>query len=142
MKRLAGELKLLLSEDYDIDLPDADDLFEWNVKLEGPMGTPYERGMFIVNIKFPSKYPFELPEAKIITKMFHPNVSAKGKICLGIEVWTPKHTVKANILERVKQLLLEPDLANPNNPEAAGLATVDPKKFDTKAREFTKTFAS
>lgn len=49
------------------------------------MGTPYEGGLFSVDIQLGDSYPFEPPKMVFITKVWHPNVSsANGAICLDI----------------------------------------------------------
>lgn len=51
--------------------------------IRGPQGTPYEGGVFEVDIEIPKQYPFEPPKMKFITKVWHPNVSSQtGAICL------------------------------------------------------------
>jgi hypothetical protein len=51
--------------------------------ITGPEGTPYEGGVFDVDVIIPTEYPFEPPKMKFITKIWHPNVSSQtGAICL------------------------------------------------------------
>lgn len=51
--------------------------------IRGPTGTPYEGGVFVVQITVPSTYPFEPPKMKFETRVWHPNVSSQtGAICL------------------------------------------------------------
>ena len=51
--------------------------------ITGPSGTPYENGVFDVDILIDGEYPFAPPKMKFITKIWHPNVSsATGAICL------------------------------------------------------------
>ena len=51
--------------------------------INGPEGTPYEGGVFDVDILIPKEYPFEPPKMKFMTKIWHPNVSSQtGAICL------------------------------------------------------------
>jgi ubiquitin-conjugating enzyme (huntingtin interacting protein 2) len=51
--------------------------------IKGPDGTPYEGGVFTVNIEIPKQYPFEPPKMKFDTKIWHPNISSQtGAICL------------------------------------------------------------
>ena len=51
--------------------------------IKGPSGTPYENGVFDVDILIDGEYPFAPPKMKFITKIWHPNVSsATGAICL------------------------------------------------------------
>ena len=51
--------------------------------ITGPEGTPYEGGVFDVDILIPREYPFEPPRMKFITRIWHPNISSQtGAICL------------------------------------------------------------
>ena len=51
--------------------------------LKGPVGTPYEGGVFEIDIAIPDEYPFEPPRMKFISKIWHPNISSQtGAICL------------------------------------------------------------
>ena len=51
--------------------------------INGPSGTPYENGVFDVDIMVDGEYPFVPPKIKFITKIWHPNVSSvTGAICL------------------------------------------------------------
>lgn len=51
--------------------------------INGPSGTPYENGVFDVDIFIGGEYPFVPPKMQFITKIWHPNVSSQtGAICL------------------------------------------------------------
>lgn len=51
--------------------------------IAGPQGTPYEGGLFQIDITIPKQYPFEPPKMKFLTKIWHPNISSQtGAICL------------------------------------------------------------
>lgn len=51
--------------------------------IKGSSGTPYEGGVFVINIEIPKQYPFEPPKMKFDTKIWHPNISSQtGAICL------------------------------------------------------------
>jgi ubiquitin-conjugating enzyme E2 S len=45
-------------------------------------GTPYEGGKFRVKLKLGSEFPSVPPRAMFLTKIFHPNVSNVGEICV------------------------------------------------------------
>lgn len=54
-----------------------DDLTHLRGTFQGPPGTPYEGGTFIVDIKLPQDYPFRPPIMKFETRVWHPNVSSQ-----------------------------------------------------------------
>jgi hypothetical protein len=48
-----------------------DDLTRMRGTISGPVGTPYEGGIFTVDIQLPSAYPFEPPKMQFITKVWY-----------------------------------------------------------------------
>ena len=52
-----------------------------NFSGAGPEESPYEGGVFYVDIQLTDAYPFEPPKMRFMTKVWHPNVSsANGAI--------------------------------------------------------------
>lgn len=59
--------------------PEKDDIYDnLSVTMNGPRGSPYEKGLFKLIINVPDRYPFEPPLVKFITPVYHPNID-KGK---------------------------------------------------------------
>ncbi|CAG2114838.1 unnamed protein product, partial [Medioppia subpectinata] len=48
--------------------PNGDNYFQWTGSIEGPPDTPYEGGLFNVQINFPANYPLSAPQISFTTK--------------------------------------------------------------------------
>ena len=120
-----------------------DDYYHWNACLTGPDDTPYENGIFYLDIRFPLDYPFSPPKIVFITKIYHPNINSNGNICLDIlkDNWSPVLTVSKIILS-LSSLLSDP---NPDDPLVSSIAQLyrdDYEKWFSKAKEYTIKWAT
>lgn len=59
--------------------------------IDGPVGTPYEHGVFRIRLSLSPDYPHSPPKGHFLTKTFHPNVSEAGEICVNVlkKDWKP-----------------------------------------------------
>ena len=143
-KRLTKEYQEILEspvENCNI-APTVDNIYNWEGVLFGPEGTPYENGLFYLHINFPKDYPHIPPNIYFKTKIYHPNISHNGVICLDIlkEEWSPVLTI-SKVMLSLSSLLSDP---NPNDPlvlEIAKEMKTDMNSFNKKARQYTRDFA-
>ncbi|KAI9857024.1 MAG: Ubiquitin-conjugating enzyme E2 1 [Vezdaea acicularis] len=120
-----------------------DDLTHLKGSFEGPPGTPYEGGTYMVDVRIPNEYPFRPPIMKFETKVWHPNVSSQtGAICLDTlsSAWSPVLTIKSALLS-LQSLLSTPEPKDPQDAEVASMLTRNPKEFERVAREWAVKYA-
>ena len=122
--------------------PIGDDLFHWQATIMGPKDSPYEGGVFFLNITFPADYPFKPPKIQFTTKIYHCNINGNGSICLDIlkDQWSPALTV-SKVLLSISSLLTDPNPNDPLEAQIAQLLKTDPKKHEQFAREWTQKYA-
>merc|ERR1712227_562205 len=121
-----------------------DDLSHWKGTLKGPEGTPYEGGIFIVDIRLDADYPYNPPKMKFDTRVWHPNVSSQtGAICLDIlkSEWSPALTIRTT-LHSLQALLCAPEPDDPQDAEVARQYKNHPEQFAATARYWTETYAN
>jgi ubiquitin-conjugating enzyme (huntingtin interacting protein 2) len=146
VKRIAKELeecRLDTQSGVQLELNNENDLTHLTGYFKGPPGTPYEGGVFRVDINIPNEYPFKPPQMKFLTKIYHPNIlSVTGAICLDIlkDAWTPILTLK-NSLISLQSLLQSPEPNDPQDAEVAKQYLSDKAGFEKTAAHWTKIYA-
>eukprot|EP01121_Diplochlamys_sp_Union-15-3_P022507 TRINITY_DN9609_c0_g1_i1.p1 TRINITY_DN9609_c0_g1~~TRINITY_DN9609_c0_g1_i1.p1 ORF type:complete len:154 (-),score=24.67 TRINITY_DN9609_c0_g1_i1:93-554(-) len=124
--------------------PHPDNLRYFHVMIAGPQGSPYEGGVFKLELFLTEQYPMEPPKVRFMTKIYHPNIDKLGRICLDIlnpkKTWSPALQIRAVLLS-IQSLLSSP---NPDDPLANDVAelwkTNEPLAIQT-ARQWTKMHA-
>lgn len=120
------------------------DILHMTGVIEGPDGTPYDKGTFRVSIEVPDDYPFNPPKMKFITKLWHPNVSSQtGAICLDIlkDQWSPALTIKTALIS-LQALMCAPEPDDPQDGVVAEQYKNNRSEFDKTAKFWTQTYAT
>jgi baculoviral IAP repeat-containing protein 6 len=84
--------------------------------IAGPVDTPYENGLFLFDIYYPSEFPNVPPNVLLKTTgggtvRFNPNLYACGKVCLSLlgtwngPGWDPKESTLYQILLSISSLI-------------------------------------
>ncbi|KAH8090527.1 ubiquitin-conjugating enzyme/RWD-like protein [Filobasidium floriforme] len=122
---------------------DESNVTHWDVKLDGPHGTPYQAGTYGMTVDFTNDYPFKPPVLKFTTKMYHPNIDSDGNICIGVlktENWKPATKI-VSVLDAMYELLGHP---NPDDPLVTSIADQyrnDRPSFDKTVKEYINRYA-
>ena len=120
-----------------------DDIMNWTAIIIGPNDTPYEGGLFKINIYFTDEYPIKPPILKFKTPIYHPNINpTSGAICIDIlkNNWSPALTIQ-KVLLSVVSLLNEPNSDDPLVPDVANIYKTNIELFNANASEWTNKYA-
>jgi len=120
-----------------VDLVDCD-LFNWEIALAGPSGTPYEGGVFRFLLSFPPDYPAAVPRLRCATQVFHCNIDQNGTVC-------PSLVGHGDALQLVLGLLSLLTLPLPEQalvPDVAHLLATNRLEHDRRARDMTLRWAT
>ncbi|KAK4793945.1 hypothetical protein SAY86_011939 [Trapa natans] len=121
-RRIIKETQRLLSEPAPgiSASPSEDNMRYFNVMILGPTQSPYEGGVFKLELFLPEEYPMAAPKVRFLTKIYHPNIDKLGRICLDIlkDKWSPALQIRTVLLS-IQALLSAP---NPDDPLSENIA--------------------
>ncbi|PUZ55925.1 hypothetical protein GQ55_5G252500 [Panicum hallii var. hallii] len=152
--RMQKEIKLLLDDPpHGVSLNLSEDenvlssLSSIEARIEGPEETVYAKGVFILKIQIPERYPFQPPNVTFVTPIYHPNIDNGGRICLDIlnlppkGAWQPSLNI-ATVLTSIGLLLCEPNPDDGLMAEISREYKYNRQVFDINARLWTEKYAS
>lgn len=142
-KQVLREMRELLERPPPgVRLLDEDSLACVRAELSGPEGTPYEGGIFRLSLTLGPRFPQSAPRAVFVTRVFHPNVSETGAVCVDTLArgWSPALGLR-HALTAVRCLLIEPNPESALNAEAAALLRDHYELYCSRARLYTQIHA-
>ncbi|KAM3406695.1 hypothetical protein ACQJBY_000654 [Aegilops geniculata] len=152
--RMQKEIKLLLSDPppgVSLNLSDEKSslrsLSSIETRIEGPEGTVYSKGVFILKIQIPERYPFQPPNVTFVTPIYHPNIDNGGRICLDIlnlppkGAWQPSLNI-STVLRSIGLLLTEPNPDDGLMAEISQEYKYNRQVFDINAQLWTEKYAN
>ncbi|TFK69183.1 hypothetical protein BDN72DRAFT_840802 [Pluteus cervinus] len=119
-----------------------EDMLDLTGIIEGPEGTPYAGGYFKVKFKFTEEFPTTPPKCWMTTKIFHPNVSGSGEICVNTlkKDWKSEYGI-VHILTTVKCLLIYPNPDSALDEEAGKMLQENYDSYCERAKLITSVHA-
>jgi ubiquitin-protein ligase len=143
--RLMNEMRQIVaggpSATYDVYVCESDMAF-WLAIMQGPSGTPYEGGTFMIYLHAEERYPAFAPKARFVTRIKHPNVSLEGRICHSI--FSRDYTTDTSmtrLLDSVYGMLLQAETSDPVNTTITLGYHHDQVEFNDEVREWTRMYA-
>ncbi|XP_024073707.1 ubiquitin-conjugating enzyme E2 T-like isoform X1 [Terrapene carolina triunguis] len=116
-------------------------------QILGGTNTPYDKGVFNLEVVVPERYPFEPPKIRFLTPIYHPNIDSAGRICLDVlrlppkGAWRPSLNI-STLLTSIQLLMSEP---NPDDPLMADISSeykYNKEVFIRNAKQWTEKHAS
>ncbi|XP_026563394.1 NEDD8-conjugating enzyme UBE2F isoform X1 [Pseudonaja textilis] len=143
-----AELEINLPCTCEVNYPDPNKLHFFLLIINPDEGY-YRNGTFQFEIEVPDAYNMVPPKVKCLTRIWHPNITETGEICLSLlrehsidgTGWAPTRTLK-DVVWGLNSLFT--DLLNfddPLNIEAAEHHLRDKEDFRTKVEDYIKRYA-
>jgi len=140
-RRLAKDVEALQSKSLEKDCVSLEalgaDPHSLTALIAGPINSAYSGGVFRLQVHLPADYPMSPPSMKFLTRIWHPNISMDGTICLDtLQLqWSPMLTLERTLLS-VVALLTDPNPDHGLNSDALMLYRANQRAFDAKVRNY------
>ncbi len=135
-----------------------DDMFHWTGSMIGPEGSPYQGGIFNVDIVLPHNYGLKPPLCRFTTKLFHPNISPEayhpidcpggGEIEVNILIdgpgdglWNPALSIPTVLLS-IQSLLTDPNPIQAVNGDAGRMLRDNSDLYNRTVQEWVRDYAT
>eukprot|EP01083_Nonionella_stella_P072403 195244_1 len=124
-------------------IPDENNNRYFKIALRGPPDTPYEGGVFHLELFLPLVWPTKALLIRFLTKIYHPNIDRLGRICVSIlkDDWSPITSMQKVCLS-IQLLMQSPNPADGLDPRIAEVFSTNPEKAKRRARRWTARYAN
>nr|XP_043621165.1 ubiquitin-conjugating enzyme E2 27-like [Erigeron canadensis] len=145
--RIQRELQNVVSDESLVGITlqrEENDIHHLTATIIGPESTPYEGGLFRLDINLPVNYPFAPPVVRFVTKTWHPNISNQnGDVSMNTLKgdWSPGMNLKT-VLISIQALLSSPELSEAQNAEVALQYLRNHSTFIRNAWRWTQIYAT
>eukprot|EP00163_Fabomonas_tropica_P002337 TRINITY_DN1176_c0_g1_i3.p1 TRINITY_DN1176_c0_g1~~TRINITY_DN1176_c0_g1_i3.p1 ORF type:complete len:120 (+),score=37.17 TRINITY_DN1176_c0_g1_i3:114-473(+) len=114
----------------------------FNVIIAGPTSSPYEGGIYKLELFLTEDYPMAPPKVRFLTKIYHPNIDKLGRICLDIlkDKWSPALQIRTVLLS-IQALLSAPNPDDPLDNDVAQEWKENENSAIEKAKDWTRRYA-
>lgn len=144
-----SEIQSCLPSTCRIDFEDVDDLRNFTLIVKPDEGL-WKGGTFSFLVEIPPEYNIKPPAVKCQTRLWHPNITEDGKICLSIlrehsldgTGWLPTRTLK-DVVWGLNSLFTDLcDFEDPLNTVAAEQFATDREAFQRKVNVYISRYAN
>lgn len=148
LTREVSEIQSCLPRTCKIDFEDVDDLREFTLTVRPEEGY-WKSGTFVFQVLVPTEYNIKPPSVSCKTRLWHPNITEDGKICLSILReqsldgcgWLPTRTLK-DVIWGLNSLFTDLcDFEDPLNTAAADQYTHNKHQFERKVADYITWYA-
>ena len=93
--------------------PFRNEILKWIIFMQGPIRSPFEDSIFILELYFVEQYPHHPPKLRFLSSVYHPNVDKAGHIChpILIEDYSPSVSLR-QILDAIHSMLAQPIISH------------------------------
>lgn len=143
-----AEIQTCLPSSCSIAFEDVDDLREFHLTVKPEEGY-WKGGAFIFKVQIPSEYNLKPPVVRCLTRVWHPNMTEDGKVCLSIlrehsldgTGWLPTRTLK-DVVWGLNALFADLcDFEDPLNNVAAEEYATNQPSFQRKVKNYIAWYA-
>ncbi|KAF2462058.1 hypothetical protein BDY21DRAFT_330369 [Lineolata rhizophorae] len=115
----------------------------WKVVMQGPPGSPYEKGTFLLSFGFGDHFPQRPPTVRFVTPILHPNVTKHGRICHPIfdREWTSS-TRAYQVLQHTWGILMTFEIRDAVDPLFTVQTWTKPASARVEIGQYIDRFAS